>query len=64
MDETGRPLYGDVFGLESHDSGAKEVEQDVDKEMWGELEPEEESSSEEEVRVGRGRRVEEAGRRK
>ena len=51
MDETGRPLYGDVFGLESHDTAAKEVEQDVDKEMWGELEPEEESSEEEEVRV-------------
>ena len=49
VDETGRPLYGDVFGLESHDTAAKEVEQDVDKEMWGELEPEEESSEEEEV---------------
>jgi len=46
----GRPLYGDVFGLDNP-GGKKRVqpEQEVDKTLWGELESEEESEEESEV---------------
>ena len=46
----GRPLYGDVFGLD-HPGGRKKVqpEQEVDQSLWGELESEEESEEESEV---------------
>lgn len=49
VDERGRPLYGDVFGLEGGDSSAKGVRDDeeVDQTLWGELESEEEEESEE-----------------
>ena len=47
VDELGRPLYGDVFGMDSQaPGGAKEEE--VDQVVWGELESEEEDESEEE----------------
>ncbi|CAB3249351.1 unnamed protein product [Arctia plantaginis] len=47
VDETGKPLYGDVFGHQS--SGQDDVEdQDIDRTMWGELESESEEESEEE----------------
>ncbi|KAF9473856.1 DUF382-domain-containing protein [Pholiota conissans] len=47
LDEYNRPLYGDVFGVlpKAGDSGAGEP---IDKELWGELEPEEEEEEEEE----------------
>ncbi|PPQ99217.1 hypothetical protein CVT24_009236 [Panaeolus cyanescens] len=47
LDEYNRPLYGDVFGVlpKATDSGAGEP---IDKELWGELEPEEEEEEEEE----------------
>merc|ERR1719193_1553449 len=51
VDERGRPLYGDVFGLSVGENEAeKQVEEDVDKSHWGELESEssEEESSESE----------------
>merc|ERR1719289_675216 len=51
VDERGRPLYGDVFGLSMGENEAeKQVEEDVDKSHWGELESEssEEESSESE----------------
>lgn len=49
MDEVGRPLYGDVFGLDNPDSGKKiHIEEEVDGTLWGELESEEEEEEEEE----------------
>ncbi|CAH2094733.1 unnamed protein product [Euphydryas editha] len=47
VDETGKPLYGDVFG--HHSAGQDDAEdQDIDRTMWGELESESEEESEEE----------------
>ncbi|RXN19036.1 splicing factor 3B subunit 2 [Labeo rohita] len=48
VDETGRPLYGDVFGTNAIDFQAKAEEEEVDRTPWGELEPSDEESSEEE----------------
>ncbi|XP_059053393.1 splicing factor 3B subunit 2-like [Achroia grisella] len=46
VDETGKPLYGDVFGHQN--SGQDDAEdQDIDRSMWGELESESEEESEE-----------------
>lgn len=49
----GRPLYGDVFGLDQQESrqGVRE-EEEIDRSVWGELESEEEEEEEEEVRGG------------
>ncbi|KAG7096869.1 hypothetical protein E1B28_004276 [Marasmius oreades] len=50
LDEYNRPLYGDVFGVLPK-AGDGEMGEPIDKELWGELEPEEEeeeSESEEE----------------
>ncbi|KAF8889874.1 hypothetical protein BD779DRAFT_1519394 [Infundibulicybe gibba] len=46
LDEYNRPLYGDVFGVlpKAGDSGMGEP---IDKNLWGELEPEEEEEEEE-----------------
>lgn len=44
VDETGRPLYGDVFGV-SRTSGADAMDEEIDRGMWGE--PESESSGDE-----------------
>ncbi|XP_015124180.1 splicing factor 3B subunit 2 [Diachasma alloeum] len=44
VDETGRPLYGDVFGV-VRPLGADVMDEEVDRGMWGE--PESESSGEE-----------------
>ncbi|XP_022663755.1 splicing factor 3B subunit 2-like isoform X2 [Varroa destructor] len=47
VDETGKPLYGDVFGVTGQDGGVAQVEQDIDKMyLFGTLD--EEASSEEE----------------
>ena len=48
MDEQGRPLYGDVFGLQQPDANILDDEQ-VDSTLWGELESESEESEESEV---------------
>ncbi|XP_066598157.1 splicing factor 3B subunit 2 [Prorops nasuta] len=45
VDETGRPLYGDVFGV-TRTLGADALDEEVDRGKWGE--PESESSGEEE----------------
>ncbi|KDR81359.1 hypothetical protein GALMADRAFT_113566 [Galerina marginata CBS 339.88] len=47
LDEYNRPLYGDVFGVlpKAGDSGVGEP---IDKDLWGELEPEEEEEEEDE----------------
>ena len=47
VDEMGRPLYGDVFGMEQQEGGPSIDEEEIDKSLWGELESEE--SEEEEV---------------
>nr|XP_033328139.1 splicing factor 3B subunit 2 [Megalopta genalis] len=44
VDETGRPLYGDVFGI-SRAPGGDAMDEEVDRGMWGE--PESESSGDE-----------------
>ena len=52
VDERGRPLYGDVFGLEGENTGkgrGRGEEEDVDQALWGELESEEEEEESEEV---------------
>ncbi|KAJ3937280.1 MAG: DUF382-domain-containing protein [Lentinula lateritia] len=46
LDEYNRPLYGDVFGVLPK-LGDTDMGEPVDKELWGELEPEEEESEEE-----------------
>ncbi|XP_062850444.1 splicing factor 3B subunit 2 isoform X2 [Trichomycterus rosablanca] len=48
VDETGKPLYGDVFGTNAVDFQAKTEEEEVDRTPWGELEASDEESSEEE----------------
>ncbi|XP_055531501.1 splicing factor 3B subunit 2 [Wyeomyia smithii] len=53
VDENGKPLYGDVFGMSAseHDSGFL-GEEEIDRTQWGELESESEESSEEEEEDG------------
>ena len=48
MDETGRPLYGDVFGTQQNESQPLEEDDQIETQPWGELESEE---SEEESEV-------------
>lgn len=53
VDEIGRPLYGDVFGLEQQDVGQRvPEEEEVDRTFWGELESEEEEEEEEDEVMG------------
>ncbi|KAI0080549.1 DUF382-domain-containing protein [Panus rudis PR-1116 ss-1] len=47
LDEYNRPLYGDVFGVLPKNTDA-DAGEPVDRNPWGELEPEEEEESEEE----------------
>lgn len=48
VDESGRPLYGDVFGIQGQDYQSVAEEEEVDRTVWGELESESEEESEEE----------------
>ncbi|XP_067001298.1 splicing factor 3B subunit 2 [Anabrus simplex] len=48
VDETGRPLYGDVFGIQGQDFQNVPEEEEVDRTTWGELESESEEESEDE----------------
>uniref|UniRef100_F7FTV1 Splicing factor 3b subunit 2 n=1 Tax=Ornithorhynchus anatinus TaxID=9258 RepID=F7FTV1_ORNAN len=48
VDETGKPLYGDVFGTNATEFQTKTEEEEIDRTPWGELEPSDEESSEEE----------------
>lgn len=48
VDETGRPLYGDVFGISTVDYQSVQEEEEIDRSAWGELESESEEESEEE----------------
>ncbi|BGP20962.1 hypothetical protein JCM10213_007121 [Rhodosporidiobolus nylandii] len=47
LDEYGRPLYGDIYGVAPTGADAQAGEP-IERETWGELEPEEEASEEEE----------------
>ncbi|XP_028409676.1 splicing factor 3B subunit 2-like isoform X2 [Dendronephthya gigantea] len=47
VDEHGRPLYGDVFGVQQTDANIIDDEQ-IDSNLWGELESESEESEESE----------------
>ncbi|SCZ96418.1 BZ3500_MvSof-1268-A1-R1_Chr8-2g10180 [Microbotryum saponariae] len=46
LDEFGRPLYGDIYGV--LDQNQQDQGVPVEKDIWGELEPDEEDSEEEE----------------
>lgn len=46
LDEYNRPLYGDVFGVMPKNTDA-DMGEPVDRNLWGELEPEEEEEEEE-----------------
>ncbi len=48
VDENGRPLYGDVFGLDNQESSGvtNDDDENLDRAFWGELESEEEESEE------------------
>ena len=48
VDEFGRPLYGDVFGLTGFSGDPTMPEEEVDRTLWGELESEEEEEELEE----------------
>ena len=49
VDEIGRPLYGDVFGLDLQETGQGiQEEEEIDGTLWGELESEEEEEDEDE----------------
>lgn len=51
MDEFGNPLFEDVMGITEHQQVQEQVDllgEPIEKEKWGELEPEEDASSEEE----------------
>ena len=50
MDEQGKPLYGDVFGIQSHEAPMMEEDEQIESQPWGELESESEEESESEVR--------------
>lgn len=49
VDENGKPLYGDVFGLSGIDGDGNGIDEgEIDRALWGELESESEESEEEE----------------
>jgi splicing factor 3B subunit 2 len=48
VDQFGKPLYGDVFGVASGTEMPSEAQQQIEKKHWGEMEEEEEYSDEEE----------------
>ena len=50
VDEQGKPLYGDVFGIQSHEAPMMEEDEQIESQPWGELESESEEESESEVR--------------
>lgn len=52
VDENGKPLYGDVFGMNTLDLDNGIDEADIERNQWGELESESEESSEEEEEDG------------
>lgn len=51
MDEQGKPLYGDVFGIQQQEAPVVEEDEQIESQPWGELESESEEESESEVCV-------------
>lgn len=48
VDETGKPLYGDVFGQRLEPEAEKVTDDMIDRGHWGEMESESEEESESE----------------
>lgn len=61
VDETGKPLYGDVFGLQGGEAAPPVPEEDIDKTHWGELESESESEEESEEESDEGEELDATG---
>lgn len=51
VDEQGKPLYGDVFGIQQQEAPVVEEDEQIESQPWGELESESEEESESEVCV-------------
>ena len=51
VDEQGKPLYGDVFGIQQQEAPMVEEDEQIESQPWGELESESEEESESEVCV-------------
>ena len=49
VDEQGKPLYGDVFGIQQQEAPVMEEDEQIESQPWGELESESEEESESEV---------------
>ena len=49
VDEQGKPLYGDVFGIQQQEAPVVEEDEQIESQPWGELESESEEESESEV---------------
>ena len=49
VDEQGKPLYGDVFGIQQQEAPTVEEDEQIESQPWGELESESEEESELEV---------------
>jgi len=49
VDEQGKPLYGDVFGIQQQEAPVVEEDEQIENQPWGELESESEEESESEV---------------
>ena len=60
MDEQGKPLYGDVFGIQQQEAPVVEEDEQIENQPWGELESESEEESESEVSNGWGERKRES----
>lgn len=54
VDEQGKPLYGDVFGIQQQEAPVVEEDEQIENQPWGELESESEEESESEVSHGWG----------
>ena len=52
MDEAGKPLYGDVFGVQTQEEVTIIEDEDIDKTHWGQLESDSEEEEEEEEDEG------------
>ncbi len=61
VDESGKPLYGDVFGTQTTDFQVPVQEEEVDKSLWGELESESESEEESEEESEAGEEMDATG---
>ncbi|ESO01355.1 hypothetical protein HELRODRAFT_100627 [Helobdella robusta] len=55
VDETGKPLYGDVFGPSINEPNIPTKEDEINKNFWGEMESESEDEEEEEEEEKEGR---------